>query len=166
MSSAVVVLTPARPAKPAQRKAKTPRKKTAPSVSILILKAVSASPSPSGVSLPALRKALKAAGYNVVKNKARIVTAIKRLLTKKALIQLKGSGASGSFKLNKKPTKPRKTKVVKKKKPKAKKVKKVSVKKAAGRAAKRSTKKKKVKSPKKAKRPAATKSAKKPKSPK
>ncbi|XP_020503998.2 histone H1-like [Labrus bergylta] len=126
--------------------------KVGPSVSSLILKAVAASSDRGGLSLAALEKALKAGGYDVVKNNVRILVAIKCLLTKKSLVQTKGRGASGSFKLNKKPPKPRKKKVVKKK-PIAKKVKKAGVKKAAGSvtpAAKKSPKKKrKSKSPKK-----------------
>uniref|UniRef100_A0A3Q3MLZ1 Si:ch211-103n10.5 n=1 Tax=Labrus bergylta TaxID=56723 RepID=A0A3Q3MLZ1_9LABR len=73
---------------------------------ILILKAVAASSDRGGLSLAALKKALKAGGYDVVKNNVRILVAIKCLLTKKSLVQTKGRGASGSFKLNKKPPKP------------------------------------------------------------
>lgn len=171
MSSAAIALTPA-PAKSPKKRAKSPRKKTGLTVSDLILKALSTSTQRGGVSLVALKKALKAGGYDVVKNNARILIAVKRLVTKKSLVQTKGSGASGSFKLNKKPPTPRKRKVVRKKKPKAKKVKRASVKKTAAAggatpAAKKSPKKRrKSKSPKKAKRPAAAKKPKKPKSPK
>uniref|UniRef100_A0A3P9BC49 Si:ch211-103n10.5 n=1 Tax=Maylandia zebra TaxID=106582 RepID=A0A3P9BC49_9CICH len=159
------------PAKSPKKRAKSPRKKTGLTVSDLILKALSTSTQRGGVSLVALKKALKAGGYDVVKNNARILIAVKRLVTKKSLVQTKGSGASGSFKLNKKPPTPRKRKVVRKKKPKAKKVKRASVKKTAAAgatpAAKKSPKKRrKSKSPKKAKRPAAAKKPKKPKSPK
>ncbi|XP_070689645.1 protamine-like protein [Pempheris klunzingeri] len=167
MSSAATALPPA--AKSPKKRAKSQRKQTGPTVSDLILKAAAASKERGGVSLAALKKALKAGGYDVVKNKARIVSAIKRLVANKSLVQTKGTGASGSFKLNKKPPTPRKKKVVRKKKPKAKKVKKVRAKKAAGGAtpaAKKSPKKKATKSPKKAKRPAAAKKPKKPKSPK
>lgn len=170
MSSAAIALTPPAPAK-SKKRAKSPRKKTGLTVSDLILKALSTSTQRGGVSLVALKKALKAGGYDVVKNNARILIAVKRLVTKKSLVQTKGSGASGSFKLNKKPPTPRKRKVVRKKKPKAKKVKRASVKKTAAAgatpAAKKSPKKRrKSKSPKKAKRPAAAKKPKKPKSPK
>ncbi|XP_071396767.1 protamine-like protein [Centroberyx affinis] len=167
MSSAAVALPPASPAKSPKRRSKSLKKKTGPTVSDLILKALSASKERGGVSLVALKKALQAGGYDVAKNKARIIIAIRRLVANKALLQTKGTGASGSFKLNKKPPAPRKKKVVvKKKEPRAKKVKRASPKKAAGGAApaaKKSPKKRrKAKSPKKAKRPAA---AKKPKSP-
>ncbi|XP_029296612.1 protamine-like protein [Cottoperca gobio] len=164
MSSAVSVLPLA--ARSPKKRAKFQRKKTGLTVSDLILEAASASSERGGVSLAALKKALKAGGYDVVKNRARIVTAIRRLVASKSLVQTKGTGASGSFKLNKKPPTPRK----KKKKPKAKRVKRASPKKAAGGAtpaAKKSPKKKrKAKSPKKATRPAAAKKSKKAKSPK
>nr|XP_020449473.1 protamine-like protein [Monopterus albus] len=170
MSSPVIALPAPEPAKTPKRRAKSPRKKTGPTVSERILKVLSASKERGGVSLAAVKKALKAGGYDVVKNKARIRIAIRRLVANKSLIQTKGTGASGSFKLNKKPPTPRKRKVVKKKKPKAKKVKRARAKKAAGDAtpaAKKSPKKKrKAKSPKKAKSPAAAKKPRKPKSPK
>ncbi|XP_034728998.1 protamine-like protein [Etheostoma cragini] len=168
MSSAVSVLPSAAQAKSPKKRAKSQRKKTGPTVSELILKAASASTERGGVSLAALKKALKAGGYDVVKNKARILIAIRRLVASKSLLRTKGTGASGSFKLNQKPPAPRKKRVVKK--PKAKKVKKASRQKAPGGAtpaAKKSPKKRKIKakSPKKAKRPAAAKKPKKPKSP-
>ncbi|KAA8577536.1 hypothetical protein FQN60_017592 [Etheostoma spectabile] len=168
MSSAVSALPSAAQAKSPKKRAKSQRKKTGPTVSELILKAASASTERGAVSLAALKKALKAGGYDVVKNKARILIAIRRLVASKSLLRTKGTGASGSFKVNKKPPTPRKKRVVKK--PKAKKVKKARSKKAAGGAtpaAKKSPKKRKIKakSPKKAKRPAAAKKPKKPKSP-
>ncbi|XP_073322219.1 histone H1.3 [Pagrus major] len=172
MSSPAAAVPLATPAKSPKKRARPQKKKTSPSVSDLILKAVSASTGRGGMSLAALKKALKAGGYDVVKNRARIVIAIRRLVANKSLVQTKGSGASGSFKLNKKPPTPRKKRVVKKKKPKTKKVKKASVKKAAAGAspaAKKSPKKKrKPKSPKKARKPTPTKKpagAKKPKKP-
>ncbi|XP_044051974.1 protamine-like protein [Siniperca chuatsi] len=169
MSSAVTALPSAAPAKSPKKRAKSQKKKTGPTVSDLILRAASASTERGGVSLAALKKALKAGGYDVVKNKARVLIAIRRLVANKSLVQTKGTGASGSFKLNKKPPTPRQKKVVKKK-PKAKRVKRARVSNAAGGAtpgAKKSPKKKrKAKSPKKAKRPAAAKKPKKPKSPK
>ncbi|XP_041856406.1 protamine-like protein [Melanotaenia boesemani] len=161
MSSAVIALPSAPAAKSPKKKAK---RKTAPSVSSLILKAVAGSQQRGGVSLAALKKIMKAGGYDAEKNKARIRIALRRLVAKKALVKTKGAGASGSFKLNKKPPKPRKRKVVKKKKPKAKRVKKAKKKAAATSKAKKSPKKKrKTKSPKKAKK--AAKKPTKPKSP-
>ncbi|KAL6037750.1 hypothetical protein STEG23_012751 [Scotinomys teguina] len=54
------------------------------------------------MSLAALKKALAAAGYDVEKNNSRIKLALKRLVDKGVLVQTKGTGASGSFKLSKK----------------------------------------------------------------
>ncbi|XP_055262958.1 histone H1.4-like isoform X2 [Moschus berezovskii] len=77
------------------------RKSSGPSVSELITKAVAASKERSGVSLAALKKALAAAGYDVEKNNSRIKLGLKSLVSKGTLVQTKGTGASGSFKLNK-----------------------------------------------------------------
>ncbi|XP_019958255.2 protamine-like protein [Paralichthys olivaceus] len=169
MSSAVIVLPSAVPAKSPKKRAKSQRKKSGPTVSDLILKASSASTERGGMSLAAVKKALKAGGYDVEKNNARVLMAIRRLVANKSLVQIKGTGASGSFKLNKKTPALPKKRVVSKKKPKTKKVKRAIVKKAAGGdtpAAKKSPKKKrKAKSPRKAKKPTAAKKAKKPKSP-
>ncbi|KAJ8790471.1 hypothetical protein J1605_004444 [Eschrichtius robustus] len=151
------------PEKPsAGRKAKKPvkaaagakKKPAGPSVSELIVQAVSSSKERSGVSLAALKKALAAAGYDVEKNNSRIKLGLRSLVSKGTLVQTKGTGASGSFKLNKRvasmDSKPSAIKVAVKakvtsssKKPK----------KATGVAAS----KKGVKTPKKAKKPAATK---------
>ncbi|XP_036854378.1 histone H1.3 [Manis javanica] len=78
------------------------RRASGPSVSELITKAVAASKERSGVSLAALKKALAAAGYDVEKNNSRIKLGLKSLVSKGTLVQTKGTGASGSFKLNKK----------------------------------------------------------------
>ncbi|GAB5571149.1 histone H2B type 1-M [Prionailurus iriomotensis] len=158
---------PAAPAAPAPAE-KTPVKKKArksagaakrkasgPPVSELITKAVAASKERSGVSLAALKKALAAAGYDVEKNNSRIKLGLKSLVSKGTLVQTKGTGASGSFKLNKKAASGEA-------KPKAKKAGAAKPKKAAGAAKKpkkatgASTPKKSAKkTPKKAKKPAA-----------
>ncbi|XP_059032233.1 histone H1.4-like [Mustela lutreola] len=78
------------------------RKASGPPVSELITKAIAASKERSGVSLAALKKALAAAGYDVEKNNSRIKLGLKSLVSKGTLVQTKGTGASGSFKLNKK----------------------------------------------------------------
>ncbi|CAD7673750.1 unnamed protein product [Nyctereutes procyonoides] len=78
------------------------RKASGPPVSELITKAVAASKERSGVSLAALKKALAAAGYDMEKNNSRIKLGLKSLVSKGTLVQTKGTGASGSFKLNKK----------------------------------------------------------------
>lgn len=150
--------------KPAKAAAAAKKKPAGPSVSELIVQAVSSSKERSGVSLAALKKALAAAGYDVEKNNSRIKLGLKSLVGKGTLVQTKGTGASGSFKLNKKvasvDAKPTATKVATKtkvtsasKKPK----------KATGAAAA----KKGVKTPKKAKKSVLTKkSSKSPKKPK
>uniref|UniRef100_A0A8C7JN37 Histone H1 n=1 Tax=Oncorhynchus kisutch TaxID=8019 RepID=A0A8C7JN37_ONCKI len=158
----------AAPAKAPKKKAAAKPKKAGPSVGELIVKAVSASKERSGVSLAALKKSLAAGGYDVEKNNSRVKIAVKSLVTKGTLVQTKGTGASGSFKLNKKaveakkPAKkaaaPKAKKVAAKKPAAAKKPKKVAAKKAV--AAKKSPKKpatpkKAAKSPKKVKKPAA-----------
>nr|QBI56899.1 histone H1-like protein [Apareiodon cavalcante] len=149
--------------------------KAGPSVGELIVKAVSQSKERSGVSLAALKKALAAGGYDVEKNNSRVKIAVKSLVTKGTLVQTKGTGASGSFKLNKKQTETKTKPAAKKAAPKpkkaaakkpvaAKKPKKVAAKKPAS--AKKSPKKAKkpaaaakkvAKSPKKAKKPVAAK---------
>ncbi|XP_062866199.1 histone H1-like [Trichomycterus rosablanca] len=146
------------PAKAPKKKTAAKPKKAGPSVGELIVKAVSASKERSGVSLAALKKALSAGGYDVEKNNSRVKLAVKSLVTKDILVQTKGTGASGSFKLNKQQTEA--------KKPAAKKAAAPKVKKAAKKpAAKKSPKKpaaaakKATKSPKKAKKPATPKKA-------
>ncbi|KAG8014949.1 Histone H1 [Nibea albiflora] len=111
----------AAPAKAAKKKVTKP-KKAGPSVRDLIVKSVSASKERNGVSLAAVKKALAAGGYDVEKNKARVKVAIKALVTKGTLVQTKGTGASGSFKMNKKAAEPKAKKpAAKKAAPKAKK---------------------------------------------
>ncbi|XP_064168264.1 histone H1-like [Anguilla rostrata] len=154
----------AAPVKAPKKKAASKLRKAGPSVGDLIVKAVSASKERHGVSLAALKKALVAGGYDVEKNNSRVKIAVRSLVTKGTLLQTKGTGASGSFKLNK--SQPAVKKPAKKAAPKAKKpaaAKKVVAKKPV---AKKSPKKKPAtvkakKSPKKAKKPTAA--AKKPK---
>ncbi|XP_045072100.1 histone H1-like [Coregonus clupeaformis] len=161
----------AAPAKAPKKKAAAKPKKAGPSVGELIVKAVTASKERSGVSLAALKKTLAAGGYDVEKNNSRVKIAVKSLVTKGTLVQTKGTGASGSFKLNtkaveaKKPAKkaavPKVKKVAAKKPAAAKKPKKVAAKKAVAakkspkKAKKPATPKKAAKSPKKVKKPSA-----------
>ncbi|NWI60065.1 H110 protein, partial [Calyptomena viridis] len=79
------------------------RKPAGPSVTELITKAVSASKERKGLSLAALKKALAAGGYDVEKSNSRIKLGLKSLVSKGILVQTKGTGASGSFRLSKKP---------------------------------------------------------------
>uniref|UniRef100_A0A671TSE9 H15 domain-containing protein n=1 Tax=Sparus aurata TaxID=8175 RepID=A0A671TSE9_SPAAU len=127
----------AAPAKAAKKK-RVAKAKTGPGLRELIVSAVGASKDRGGMSLAALKKNLKAGGYDVDKNTARIRIAVKGLVEKGTLVRTKGVGASGSFKLAK--TKP-KTPV--KKSPK-------KVKKLTARSPKKAAKapKKAVKSPK------------------
>lgn len=165
---------------PAATTAKAPKKKSAaklrksgPSVSDLILKAVSASNERKGVSLSALKKALSNGGYDVERNNSRVKIALKALVKKGSLVQTKGTGASGSFKVSKGGAvkKPAKKSDVKAKKPapkkpaaKAAKPKKAPAKKPATKKAPKKVKKPVAakKSPKKAKKPAAKKVTKSP----
>ena len=130
------------------------RKTPSLSVSKLITEAFAVSQERAGMSLAALKKALAAAGYDVEKNNSRIKLGLKSLVSKGTLVQTKGTGASGSFKLNKKA-------VSGEAKPKAKKAGAAKPKKAAGAAkkAKKATgagtpKKSAKKTPKKVKKPA------------
>ncbi|XP_019738120.1 neurofilament heavy polypeptide-like [Hippocampus comes] len=86
-----------------KKKAASKPKPPGPSASELILEAVAASKERNGVSLAALKKYLASKGYDVEKNKARLKTLIKSMVAKGVLVQTKGTGASGSFKMNKKP---------------------------------------------------------------
>uniref|UniRef100_A0A8B9B9R5 H15 domain-containing protein n=1 Tax=Anser brachyrhynchus TaxID=132585 RepID=A0A8B9B9R5_9AVES len=94
--------TPAKKPKKAAGGSKA-RKPAGPSVTELITKAVAASKERKGLSLAALKKALAAGGYDVEKNNSRIKLGLKSLVGKGTLVQTKGTGASGSFRLSKKP---------------------------------------------------------------
>ena len=105
-----------------------------------------------------------AGGYDVEKNNSRIKLGLKSLVSKGTLVQTKGTGASGSFRLSKKPGEVKEK--APKKKASAAKPKKPAAKKPAA-AAKKPKKAVAVKkSPKKAKKPAASATKKSVKSPK
>ncbi|XP_061763378.1 uncharacterized protein LOC133557149 [Nerophis ophidion] len=154
------------PSKAVKKKKTTKTAKGGPSVSQLITEAVAKSKERKGVSLASLKNSLSAAGYDVEKNKARIKIAVRKLVAKDVLVQTKGTGASGSFKMNKaSEAKPKKAPAKAQsaaKKPAAKKspVKKVAAKKSV----KATTKKpaKKATTPKKKAKTAAKKSTKSP----
>ncbi|XP_006024232.2 histone H1-like [Alligator sinensis] len=140
---------PAKKAKQAAGGSKA-KKPAGPSVTELITQAVSASQDRKGLSLAALKKALAVGGYDVEKSNSRIKLGLKSLVNKGILVQTKGTGASGSFKLGKKPgeTKaPKKAAAAKPKKPKLPAAAKKSPKKPAAGTAKKAA----AKSPKKAK---------------
>ncbi|XP_063158981.1 histone H1.01-like [Candoia aspera] len=90
------------PAKKAAGGAAKSRKPSGPSVTELLMQAVTACKERGGISLAALKKSLAASGYDVEKNNGRIKLGLRSLVTKGALLQTKGTGASGSFKLNRK----------------------------------------------------------------
>lgn len=90
---------PPSPAKSSKRKA-AKAKRSGPNITERIIKVVSASSERKGVSLVALKKGLAAGGYDV-ENKARVKLTIKALVAKDILIHVKGTGATGSFKINK-----------------------------------------------------------------
>merc|ERR1712176_429394 len=130
--------------------AKAPKTKPAhPPTSVMIVNAVTALKERNGSSLPAIKKYI-AANYkaDTVKLAPFIKKGLKNLVEKKVLIQTKGKGASGSFKVakvEKKEKKAAKPKSPKKKAPKkakspVKKAKKPAAKKPA--AAKKTTPKK------------------------
>ncbi|MBZ3869984.1 Histone H1.3 [Sciurus carolinensis] len=88
--------------KAAKKSAGACRKASGPPVSELITKVVTASKEHSRVSLAMLKKALVAPGYDMEKNKSRIKLGLKSLVSKGTMVQTKGTGTLGSFKLNKK----------------------------------------------------------------
>ncbi|XP_023555789.1 histone H1t-like [Octodon degus] len=78
------------------------RKAQNTSLSKLITQALFESQDQIGMSLAALKKSLAATGYNVKKNNSRVKQALKNLVSKGVLVQIRGTGASGSFRLSKK----------------------------------------------------------------
>ncbi|KAK5889578.1 hypothetical protein CesoFtcFv8_015571 [Champsocephalus esox] len=108
----------AAPAKSPRKRATKP-KKAGPSAADLVLKAVTASKERKGISYVALKKELAVKGID---NANQVKRAVKKLVENGALVQVKGSGASGSFKATKpaeKPKKVAKKPAVKAKKPAA-----------------------------------------------
>merc|ERR1712077_116518 len=145
----------AKPKKPAEH----------PKTTVMVAAAVAALKDRKGSSLPAIKKYI-AANYKVdiVKLAPFLKKAIKSMVEKKTLVQVKGKGASGSFKLGKvekpkvkKAKKPKAKKTAKPKKaksPKKKAAKKSPAKKPAAKKAKSPAKKAAAKKPKVAKKPA------------
>ena len=150
-------MTDAKPATPKAKKASKPKAKPShPKTTVMVTAAIKALKERNGSSLPAIKKYI-AANYKVdtVKLAPFIKKALKSLVEKKVLIQTKGKGASGSFKVSaaEKAAKPKKAK-----KPKTPKKKKAAKKPAGEKKAKKSPKKKAA-----AKKPAGEKKAAKPK---
>merc|ERR1712156_329139 len=148
-------------AKPVKKAAKPKKPAEHPKCSVMIAAAITALKDRKGSSLAAIKKYI-GANYKVdlVKLGPHLKLAVKKGIEKKTLVQVKGKGAAGSFKLGKveKPKKPKKVK--KPKKPKTPKKKKPAAKKAKKSPAKKAAKKPAAKKPA-AKKPAAKKPAKK-----
>ncbi|XP_072345694.1 histone H1-like [Scyliorhinus torazame] len=159
----------AAPVKAVKKQKAVPRKKQeGPGLGELILQIVAESGDRKGISLQAIKKALRSKGVDVDKRGAQIKQSVRRSVDNGSLAQVKGTGASGSFKIVKKTTggkvgqtgagkKPSVKKTAAKKSPKKTSATKASVKKPA---AKKSPKKPAAK--KSPKKPAAKKSPKKP----
>ena len=147
----MVEVAPA-PTKAAKKK-RVNKPRTGPGLSDRIVAVVSASNEWGGVSGSAIKKALIAGGYDVERNNGRVKLALRNLVLRGTLIQARGSGASGSFKISKKPAEPRAKRGTNKT------VKTVRAKKPATQTKKPAAKK----PPKKAKKPAARKTTKTPK---
>ncbi|XP_078251391.1 histone H1-like [Rhinoraja longicauda] len=88
-------------AKRAKRKTKGPQMTKKDTVSKLILQAVAATHERRGLSLVSVKKMLSGSGYDVTKNNSRINHAVRTLMNKGSLVNVTGTGASGSFKLSK-----------------------------------------------------------------
>ena len=156
-------MSDASPAKKAEKKKAAPKKPADhPKYSDMIAAAITALKERTGSSRQAIVKYISA-NYKVGDSAGtHVKLALKRGVASGALKQVKGAGASGSFKNAEKP-KP-KAKKPAAKKPAAKKVKKAAAKKPAAKKTPKKAAKKPAakKTPKKAKKPAAKKPAKKP----
>uniref|UniRef100_A0A674ILN7 H15 domain-containing protein n=1 Tax=Terrapene triunguis TaxID=2587831 RepID=A0A674ILN7_9SAUR len=75
------------------------RRRRKPTLSQVILRAAAVPAAGRGASLAAIKKTLEGEGYDVRKNKGRIKTVLRYLLSQGALRRVSGSGASGSFRL-------------------------------------------------------------------
>lgn len=104
------------PAKVAKKKAPAPRKKDAVSLPKLILIVLGDSKDRKGTSVTVIKKNLSTRGVDLLKANKRINLTLARLVSNGSVVQVKGTGASGSFKLAK--TEPaKKVKTVVKKSP-------------------------------------------------
>ena len=119
MSDAPAAAAPAAKAPKAKKAAKPKAAPTHPKTTVMIVAAVKALKDRKGSSLAAIKKYI-AANYKVdtVKLAPFIKKALKSLVEKKAIIQTKGKGASGSFKVAAAEKKEKKAAKPKAKKPK------------------------------------------------
>ncbi|XP_038641734.1 histone H1-like [Scyliorhinus canicula] len=143
-----------------QKKAVLRKKLEGPGLAELIHKIVADSGDRKGVSLQAIKKQLRSKEVDVDKRGSQIKQSVKRSVDNGSLVQVKGTGASGSFKIVKKTTGGKMIKTGAGKKPL---VKKAAAKKSPKKAApkKAAPKKPAAKKPA-AKKPAAKKTLKKP----
>uniref|UniRef100_A0A803SL37 H15 domain-containing protein n=1 Tax=Anolis carolinensis TaxID=28377 RepID=A0A803SL37_ANOCA len=68
--------------------------------SLLIFTAVATCQKKNGLSMQCLKKIVTNMGYDMTNKKQYFLRSIKRMLTKGLLLQVKGNGATGSFKIN------------------------------------------------------------------
>merc|ERR1712045_699979 len=129
MSDAPAAAAPAAKAPKAKKPAKPRAKPEHPKTTVMIVAAVKALKDRKGSSLAAIKKHIAANNkVDIAKLAPFVKKGIKSLVEKKVLVQTKGKGASGSFKLGKeeKPKKVAKKKPAKKTAKKAKKPKKTA----------------------------------------
>ncbi|XP_067865277.1 histone H1-like [Heterodontus francisci] len=101
MASGDLAEGPTRGRKPRKRRVPPKlRQVGAPTMAGHILEAVSSSRERRGLSLAGVKKALSAAGYDVPRINSRVNQAVRNLVNEGSLLQTAGTGASGSFKIN------------------------------------------------------------------
>ncbi|XP_070710290.1 histone H1-like [Pempheris klunzingeri] len=99
-TSAAAAASPG-PATAAQTQVVQRKRKERPLLSELIIRAVEAANERGGVSAYAIKKALIAFGCDMEKRNTRFNSCIKLLVEKRILIRTRGTGAGGSYKVNK-----------------------------------------------------------------
>uniref|UniRef100_A0A8C5SGF1 H15 domain-containing protein n=1 Tax=Laticauda laticaudata TaxID=8630 RepID=A0A8C5SGF1_LATLA len=80
-------------------RAEVPKRPTS-SISLLIYNALANSQKKSGISMQALKKIVTNMGYDMTKKKHYFLRALKNMVAKGQIWQIKGTGATGSFKIN------------------------------------------------------------------
>lgn len=82
-----------------KRRAAAPKPPTS-SLSLLIYNAVANSKKKTGLSMQALKKIVADMGYDMVKKKNYFLRSLRNMVAKGQLWQIKGTGATGSFKIS------------------------------------------------------------------
>lgn len=103
-AAAAAAPAPAKPgkvAKSGKKKASAPRKKDAVSLPKLVVDILTESKERKGISVAAIKKNLGGKGVDVQKANKRINTSLAKLVSNGSVVQVKGTGASGSFKIAK-----------------------------------------------------------------